>query len=191
MLKAKILITISMIVTLGCNFSNPDIKKRDVMNKNLLLNDHKISYIEFLNRVIQKFELNDFQETDIYFGRLKYIAHKNNNYKKEQAIYRETYFNNNFQIHLIKQRNINYWEKLTLLNRLSSLSTLPLVEENSFKKDLFLVKKSIDYDNIFKVYKYKYIYKNKIEVIFVVDEKDFNNKEYPNNYVYVDLIRMN
>lgn len=74
-----------------------------IQSKNPLSNDYKINYIKFLGRAMQKFESDDFQENGTQFGKLKFIAHKGNNYKKEQAVYREIPFNNKFEIHLMKE----------------------------------------------------------------------------------------
>lgn len=143
----------------------------------------KINYLLLLERLIYCFESNNFIFEDKILGNSKSIVHKTNDYNKDQLVYSNIPNFSDLQVNLIKNREEKSWTVLKLLRKNTFFTKFnPNFEDFIFENKLKLKFKEIKFDEKLKYYKYVYSYKNNFDVVFIVDEGEFNSEKYPNNF---------
>ena len=166
-------------------------KPINLMSINMNLTKEHISYISFIESVIEHFNQNDFRENDPVLGKLTPFTHKTNNYKNDLASYRQTIYNDEIRINLTKNRETQIWQHLTLSNSVGSTNNfLPELPKDFFSGNYALVKVEVRHDPSLGTYKYIYLYKSKVYVTFIVEEKFFNNEDFPKNYRTIKMSRI-
>lgn len=185
---------IGLVCVAGCKTIDKIVdseKPIKVKGINMNLAKEHITYISFINSVIEYFNQNNFRESDPILGKLTPFSHKTNNYKNDLASYRQTIYNNDIRINLTKKRESQVWQHLMLSNSVGSINDfLPELPEDFFYKNSALVKIEVKYDPDFDTYNYIYVYKNRVRLTFIVREQDFNHEAYPKNYKAIKMTRI-
>ncbi|GEM_PF-6215447 len=176
----------------GC-YANNSVNDKSINGLNMnneFISKNNINYQLLIERIIFCVKNGDFNKSDLMLGKLEILAHKNNNFKKEQGVYFNIPNFPDLQVNLIKNVGDSEWSVIKLHSKnVFYTKFIPNFNDNFFENNSSLNFKKIDFDSRLSNYRYIYSYEGLFDVIFIVKSEQYRKQKHPNNFQAFEIRR--